>query len=36
MSLVRDFLKQKDGDYQKYIPQGYQLSDEEKKKIIFL
>jgi hypothetical protein len=36
MSIVRDFLKQKDGDYNKYIPQAYQLSDDDKKKVLFM
>lgn len=33
MSIVRDFLRQKDSDYQQYIPPAYKLSNEDKIKI---
>jgi hypothetical protein len=34
MSLVRDFLKQKDGDYSSFIPQAYKLSADDKMKVL--
>ena len=34
MSLIRDFLKQKDGDYSSYIPQAYKLSADDKMKVL--
>ena len=34
MSIVRDFLKQKDGDFSQYIPQAYKLSQEDKARIL--
>lgn len=33
MSIVRDFLQQKDQDYSQYIPSSYKLSQEEKVKL---
>ena len=33
MSIVRDFLKQKDSDYQQYIPSAYKLSNEDKLRV---
>ncbi len=33
MSIVRDFLKQKDNDYQQYIPASFKLSNEDKIRI---
>ena len=33
-NLVRDFLKQKDGDYSSFIPQAYKLSADDKMKIL--
>ena len=34
MSLVRDFLKQKDSDYSSFVPQAYKLSADDKMKVI--
>lgn len=34
MSIVRDFLKQKDGDFSQYIPNGYKMSQEDKARIV--
>lgn len=36
MSLVKDFLQQKDNDYSKYIPPVYNLSEEDKAKVMFI
>ena len=36
MSLIRDFLKEKDSDYSKYIPATYKLSEEDKAKVLFI
>ena len=33
MSLVRDFLKQKDTDYSSFIPSAYKLSAEDKLRV---
>jgi Tim10/DDP family zinc finger len=30
MSIVRDFLRQKDSDYDKFIPAAYKMSNEDK------
>jgi hypothetical protein len=32
MSLIKDFLKEKDEDYSKYIPEGYKISSDEKER----
>jgi hypothetical protein len=32
MSLIRDFLKEKDEDYSKYIPESYKWSPDEKER----
>jgi hypothetical protein len=34
MSIVRDFLKTKDSDYQQYIPASYKLSEEDKARVL--
>jgi hypothetical protein len=34
MSIVKDFLKQKDGDYSQYVPASYNLSQGDKQKSI--
>ena len=34
MSIVQDFLKQKDGDYSSFIPSAYKLSREDKLKLV--
>lgn len=34
MSIVRDFLKSKDSDYQQYVPQAYKLSVEDKARVL--
>jgi hypothetical protein len=34
MSLVRDFLVQKDGDYSQYVPAAYKLSADEKAQLM--
>lgn len=34
MSIVQDFLKQKDGDYSAFIPSAYKLSNEDKLKLL--
>jgi hypothetical protein len=34
MSLIRDFLKQKDGDYSNLIPSAYKLSSDDKLKLV--
>lgn len=36
MSIVKEFLRNKDTDYSKYIPASYNLSDEDKGKVIFI
>lgn len=36
MSIVRDFLREKDKDYGKYIPQVYNMTEDEKKRNLFL
>ena len=36
MSIVQEFLKQKDSDYSKYIPAGYKAVAEEKDKVNFV
>lgn len=33
MSIVRDFLKQKDNDYSQYIPAGFKISNDDKIRI---
>lgn len=33
MSIVRDFLQQKDQDYSQYIPAAYKLSADDKVKV---
>jgi homogentisate 1,2-dioxygenase len=34
MSLVRDFLAQKDGDFQQYVPAAYKLNPDEKARLL--
>jgi len=34
MSIVRDFLQQKDSDYSQFIPSGYKMSTEDKARIL--
>ena len=34
MSIVKDFLAQKDGDYSQYIPSSYKLSPDDKARIL--
>ena len=34
MSIVRDFLKQKDGDYSQFIPTANQMSADDKIKVL--
>ncbi len=34
MSIVREFLHQKDGDYQQYVPESYKFVRQEKTKIM--
>jgi len=34
MSLVRDFLAQKDGDFQQYVPSAYKLTPDEKARLL--
>ena len=36
MSIVRDFLKEKDEDYSKYIPPSYKLDEDKKTKLHFM
>ena len=36
MSIVKDFLRQKDSDYSKFIPPAYNLSPEEKLRLLYL
>ena len=36
MSLVKDFLKQKEQDYSKYIPESYKLTKEQKQRQLFV
>ncbi len=36
MSLAKDFLREKDKDYTKYIPPAYIMSEDEKKRSLFL
>lgn len=33
MSIIRDFLQQKDSDYSQYIPSAYKISQEDKIKL---
>ena len=32
MSLIKEFLKQKDGDYSQYIPQAYNMTADQKER----
>ena len=34
MSIVRDFLRQKDGDYSQYVPSAYKLSNDDKVRVL--
>lgn len=34
MSIVQDFLAQKDGDYAQFIPSGYNLSADDKARVL--
>jgi len=36
MSIVKEFLQQKDGDYQQYVPNSYKLSAEDKAKALLV
>ena len=36
MSIVRDFLRQKDGDYSSFIPPAYNLTPEQKAHVILV
>ena len=34
MSIIKDFLKQKDGDYSQYVPASYKLTQDDKARVL--